>query len=299
MSRANIPALLELGVRETYFNEYDLYGDQYKRFYVTKDSKKRTETDVMLAGLSTFQPKVEGVSPFFDAGTQAWTKAYTAVTWALGLEITEEGIEDDLYGYYERMGGELGIAAAYTREVEAMDLFNNLTATVYSAGGSNFTLLSTSQFRADGGAWSNQLSGGADLSIESLETLLTQWRTGMLDQRGRKMNEPPATLLVGPSDEWIAHRIVMTDKRPESQLNDVNVVKARRNLTVEVSDFMTDDGRWFLLARKERTGLRYNDRRPNTMRRRDDPRTGNMLMVASYRESHGASPVYGIMGSST
>ena len=33
------------------------------------------------------------------------------------------------------------------------------------------------------------------------------------------------------------------------------------------------------------------------MERRDDSRTGNMLMVARYRESHGASHTGGIMGS--
>lgn len=298
MTRANIPNLLELGVRRTYFNEYELYGRQYETLYNMNVSKKRTETDVMLAGVSTFQPKVEGDSPFFDAGAQAWTKAYTALTWALGIELSEEGIEDDLYNYYSRMGGELGRAAYYTREIEAMTPFNDLASTIYTAGGTNYTLLQTNQFRIDGGTWSNKLATPADLSIESLETLLIQWRTGMLDQRGRKMLVPPAVLLVGPSDEWIAKRILMSEKRPESNFNDPNVVRTERNLRVHVSDFMTDDGRWFILAPKGDTGLQYNDRRPNTMRRRDDSRTGNQLMIGSYRESHGLSHVYGLLGSS-
>lgn len=297
MSRANIPSLLELGVRRTYFNEYELYGRQYETLYNMNISKKRTETEVVLAGVSTFQPKVEGDSPFFDAGVEAWKKAYTALTWALGIEITEEGIEDDLYGYYVRMGGELGRAAYYTREIEAMDLFNNLSATVYTAASTNYTLLQTNQFRADGGTWSNKLSTPGDLSIETLETLLTQWRTGMLDQRGRKMLVPPAILLVGPTDEWIAKRILMSEKRPQGADNDPNVVKTERDLKCFVSDFLTDDGRWFLLAPMSETGLQYNDRRPNQMRRRDDPRTGNVLMIGTYRESHGASHVYGVMGS--
>lgn len=297
MTRNHIPDLLELGIRKAYIDMSDLIPSQYEFIYNINVSKKKTETEVVTGGLGLFQQKAEGASPYFDNGQEAWSKAYVANCWSLGIEVTKEGMEDDLYNYYTSMGGELGKSGRYTMNVEAWDLFNSLSATVYTAGGSNYTLLSTTHFRVDGGTWSNRPTVATDLSIESLETLLTQWRTGMVDQRGRKLGMQPKYLMVGPSDESIAYRILNSDKRPFGNDNDPNFVKTQRNLQVLVADYMTDDGRWFLLADKPYTGLQYNLRVGQEMERRDDSRTGNMLMVARYRESHGASHTGGIMGS--
>lgn len=297
MTRNHIPSFLELGVRKAYIDTYDLIPSQYGRVFNVKKSSKKTETEVVTAGLGLFQQKSEGASPYFDNGQEAWSKAYTANTWALGIEITKEGMEDDLYDFYASMGGEIGRAAAYTQNVEAFNVFNSLSDTIYSAGGSNFTLLSTAHFRIDGGTWSNRPTVATDLSIESLETALSAWRTGMVDQRGRKLGIRPRVLMVGPSDEFVAKRILNSDKRPQSADNDPNVVKTERDLEVMVCDYLTDDGRWFLLAEKNQTGLCYNMRVNKEMERRDDTRTGNMLMVGRYRESHGASHCYGIYGS--
>lgn len=296
MTRAHIPDLLELGIRQVFLDEYELIDNQLEEIYPVVESRKKTESDVITAGLGTFQVKTEGNAPIFDNGQEAWKKSYTHNTWALGVEITEEGMEDDLYDFYMSMGRELGKAGAYTQQVEAFDLFNNLSATVYTAGGTNFTLLSTTHFRVDGGTWANRPTVSTDLSIESLETFLSSWRTNMVDQRGRKLTIRPEVLMVGVADEWIAHRLLMTDQRPFSADNDVNAVKERRQLRPFVADFMTDDSRWFLLANKMATGLRYNLRAKREMRRRDDPRTGNLLMIGRYRESHGASHVWGIFG---
>jgi len=297
MSRANIQDLLERGIRKVYISEYDLIDNQFEIIYNVKDSVKQRETDVYTAGLGFYSVKPEGQAPTFDTSQEAWKVQFTHQTYALGIEITREGMEDDLYGYYMSMGGELGKAGAYTQQVAAMDTFNNLSNTIYTAGGTNYTLLSTAQFRVDGGSWGNRPTIATDLSIESLETALAAWRTGMLDQRGRKLTVRPSVLMVGPSDEFLAERLLATDKRPTSADNDVNTVKTRRNLTLFVADFLTDDGRWFLLADKPRTGLVYNLRAGREIRRADDPRTDNMLMIGRYRESHGATHPYGIYGS--
>lgn len=297
MTRANIPSLLERGIRKVYMDAYDLVDNEYEQIYNVTNSVKRQERDVITAGLGTFQLKTEGNAPFFDAGQEAWVKQYVHNTFALGTEITEEGMEDDLYDYYLSIGRELGKAAAYTRQVEAMDLFNNLGATLYTADGTAYTLLSTAHFRVDGGTWANRFTTPTDLQIESLEAALTLWRTEQKDQRGRKLAVRPAVLLVGPSDQWVAWRLTESDLRPGGSDNDVNVIKTKVGLKVMVSNFLADDGRWFLLAPKEQTGLVYFDRAPTEMRRRDDPRTGNLLMIGRYRESHGASHPWGIFGS--
>lgn len=298
MTRNTLTSLLmERGIRKVFFEEYSFFDRVFPEIYNVVSSEKRQETDVMTFGLGTFQLKPEGNAPVFDVGGVAWSKVYTHLTWSLGLEITQEAREDDLYGLMENLGRELGRTAAYTQEVQAASIFNDLSATVYTAGGSNYTLLSTAHYRADGGTWSNRPAVATDLSIESLETALAAWRSGMVDQRGRKINPQPEILLVGPGDELLAHRLLTATLRPGGNDNDPNAVRERRNLRVVVWDQMTDDGRWFLLAPKKQRALHWFNRKALAVRRADEDRTGNMLMIGRYRESHGATHVTGIYGS--
>src|SRR5438132_5553111 len=108
MTRAHITDLLERGIRKVYIDAYELFDNQFEQIYPTTGSVKRQETDVITAGLGTFQLKTEGNQPFFDNGQEAWKKQFVHNTFALGTEITEEGMEDDLYDYYLSIGRELG-----------------------------------------------------------------------------------------------------------------------------------------------------------------------------------------------
>lgn len=298
MTTSNVPDFLERGLRHVYFNEVKEAVKQFPQIYRIDGSVKGQETEGVMAGLGTFFLKAQGAPPQQDSGAEAWKKVYTHSTYALQTRITLEAMEDELYGVFPEFGRELARAAVYTQEVNAMDLFNNAgTATVYTAGGSNFTLLSTAQFRADGGTWSNQLASNADLTIESLEALLNQWSSGMLDQRGRKLAIQPTRLVVGTDDRFNALRIVNAIQRPFTADNDPNTIRAL-NLEVLVMTHMTNDGRWFLLAPKEETAILWFNRRPISLQRESDGlATGNLVITGSYRESHGATHVTGIAGS--
>lgn len=298
MTTANVSDFLERGLRHVYFNEIKEAVKQFPQIYRIDGSVKAQETEAVMAGLGTFFLKAQGAAAQQDSGAEAWKKVYTHNTYALQTRVTLEAMEDELYGVFPEFGRELARAAVYTQEVNAMDLFNNAgTDTVYTANGTNYTLLSTTQFRADGGTWSNKLSSGADLTIESLEALLNQWSSGMLDQRGRKLAIQPTRLVVGTDDRFNALRIVNAIQRPFTADNDPNTIRAL-NLEVLVMTHMTNDGRWFLLAPKEETALLWFNRRPISLQRESDGlATGNLVITGSYRESHGATHVSGIAGS--
>jgi phage major head subunit gpT-like protein len=219
-----------------------------------------------MGGLGLINQFAEGDAPTFDAGVEAWLQTYTHLQWGLGFKVTQIAQEDELYGVYARFATELARATLYTQEIQAMGTFNNLGATAYTANATAFPLLSTAQYRIDDGTWSNKLASGADLSIESLELALSQWRTGMVDLRGRKLATEPRVLMVGPSDRWVAERIVNSTQRPFTANNDDNVVR-NLGLDVLVMTHLTDDGRWFLLGEKEMTGLNWFNRRNIQMQR--------------------------------
>lgn len=296
LTRASIPDYLELGVRKAIFDQWDKMPSKYEQIYNMGRAEKKTITDVIGAGLGVMPLHTEGQQVTFDAMQEAWKRAYNVLDYALGIEVTRNARKDDLYGFVEQGGKELGRTAKYTKNVEAMSLLNNLSDTLYTAGGSNYTLLMTTHFRVDGGTWSNRPTNPVDLSLESLEAALIQFRTGMLDQRGRKFDITPKKLCVGPSDLFVAHRLVESQQRPFSNNNDPNIIKTEYDLSVLVLDHMTDDSRWFLMADKEETGLNYFDREDLSVERGDDPRTGNMLMTAWWRAAWGASHVTGVWG---
>lgn len=301
-TRASYPDLLERGIRKVYSLNYKRYDNGLvEEIFNVVGSEKAQERDVVNYELGLLYPKVEGGNVQFDAMGEAWLATYIHVTWALGVEFTEEAIEDNLYvALIPDAGRALARSAAYTRAVNAFDLFNNLSQTVYTAGGSNFPLLSTAQFRADGGTWSNTPANAVGLSQQSLEERLQAWTTGMLDQRGLKTIARPAVLMVGGNDEMLGHRLLQSDGLPQSNNNDPNPVKDRRNLRLFVNPHLNTDGRWFLIGAKEEVGLNYFDRVAPGVQRYDGGYggdTGNVRMRCRMRNSHGATHVSAITGS--
>jgi len=288
---------MEVGLRKVFFDSYELYGNEYPKIFNVESSKKRQETDSVISGLATFPVRAEGGPTTFDSIQEAWTKVYLHPTYALGVRITEEAREDDLYNVVNRTVQQLGVAAAYTQEVDAMAMFNDLAATLYTADGTNYTLLSTTQFRADGGTFQNRPTIAADLSLESLEAAIILWNTDMKDQRGRKINAMPKYLLHGPSDMFMAHRILKATKRPFTSDNDPNSVADLFDIEPLRSNFLTDDGRWFLLADKSKTGMVWFNRRQLRFRQETMVESGSDLFVGSYRSSSGATHPLGIFGS--
>lgn len=57
-------------------------------------------------------------APALTAGTAAWVTSYRHKTWALGIELSQEAMEDDLYGFSADMAKQLGRASAYTQSVD-------------------------------------------------------------------------------------------------------------------------------------------------------------------------------------
>jgi hypothetical protein len=298
-SNTHIPNTRERIIRKLFFDQYTADVKYYPTIFNVVSSSKYKETDWVGTQFGLFQPTSEGNEPSEDAATEAWTKEFVHLQWGLKFRLTRIAREDDLYGYIAKLPRGLGESAAYTQELTAWSLFNDLSATVYTAGGSNFTLLSTTQFRADEGTWSNSLSSGADLSPESLDLLLQQWMDGMVNQRGMKIagSVPPKYVLCGTNDVNLVQQILKSSQYPGNANNDINPFKSW-NLEPLVVPHLTNDGRWFLVAEKSKTGLTWFNRRPLSIERdTDGTGSGNEIYSATYRSISGTAHVTGIMGS--
>ena len=95
--------------------------------------------------------------------------------------------------------------------------------------------------------------------------------------------------LIGPPElEFTAHRIIASTGLPGSADNDVNAIKALRNITFVKNVYLTDTDAWFLLAKNKSHGFTSYTRTPISMEpAMTDPRTRNRLYPIRFRRSWG------------
>lgn len=297
LTRNQLGAATERGLRMSLFQGYNLRTDEGEELYNNEGSEKAQETDQVFAGLDRMVQTGEGTQITYDNGGQAYTKVYQHLKFALGYKWTIEAQQDDLMGISGKFMNELGMAAKKTRAVERMRMYNNTSDVQYVAGGTSYGLLSSTHFRLDDGTWSNVLASGADLTIESLELALIAWRQQMVDQRGFPVNIKPKYLLHGTGNEINALRILNSMYRPNTDLNDENVVR-RWNLEPLCATHLTNDGRWFLVAAPADNQAYWFDRQPLRMDRDTDVvGTLSTSFVAWMRFSSGITSPLGQFGS--
>jgi hypothetical protein len=112
-------------------------------------------------------------------------------------------------------------------------------------------------------------------------------------------------LLVGPSQESLAEELTQSTLRPGQtsntgaaltvQPNDINV-QAIKNLRPIVMDWMTDDGRFFVLTDKQYQKLKWYDRKKIYNRTRLDDEAEAVKMIAGARWSVGFDDWRGVTG---
>src|SRR5260370_8077015 len=90
MTRAHIPDLLELGIRQVFVDEYELIDNQLEEIYPVVESRRKTESDVITAGVGPLRTRIEGEHPSVENGHAAGEKRHTNNTAALACAVTVE-----------------------------------------------------------------------------------------------------------------------------------------------------------------------------------------------------------------
>ena len=220
----------------------------WSKLVTQKNSRRAYEESAYYAGLGLLSEKPEGQGIAYDDFIQGPTKRWVHKTYALGVSITEEMIEDSLYpdipSEMSDMTKELGRSARETVETLVHDAYNGTSKT---AGDGNAIFFDT-HTKLGGGTWSNLLTPAADLSVSSLRQAVQNFET-TTDDRSKQQVVKPKILLVAPANEWTARELLNSAYDPESANNAVNPLMSR-NLQLVVDPYLTDTDAWFLLADK-------------------------------------------------
>jgi hypothetical protein len=297
ISRAQLLKELLPGLNALFGMEYARYGEEHKEIFETESSERSFEEETKLSGFSAAPVKNEGSAIAYDNGQEAWTARYTHETIALGFSLTEEAIEDNLYdSLSSRYTKALARAMAYTKQTKAAAVLNNGFNSTYK-GGDGVELFSTAHPLVSGGTNSNEPSTPADLNETSLEAAVIQI-AGWTDERGLLIAAKPRKLIVPPSLQFVATRLLETELRVGTTDNDVNALKTNGSIPdgYRVNHFLTDPDAWFLTTDVP-NGLKHFVRTPMSTSMDGDFDTGNVRYKARERYSFGWSDPLGVFGS--
>jgi len=297
ISRAQLLKELLPGLNALFGLEYKKYGEQHKEIFETESSERSFEEETKLSGFSAAPVKNEGAALAYDNAQEAWTARYVHETIAMGFSITEEAIEDNLYDSLSaRYTKALARGMSYTKQVKAANILNN----AFAAGityGDGVTLCSTAHPLVSGGVNSNRPATPSDLNETSLEAAVIQI-AAWTDERGLLIAANPKKLVVPPSLQFVATRLLETELRVGTADNDINAIKNNGSVSggYTVNNHLTDTNAWFLCTDVP-NGLKHFVRSPMQTSMDSDFDTGNSRYKARERYSFGVSDPLGIFGS--
>jgi len=277
------------GVNAWYGEEYNEYPVEFDKLFDTEKSNRNYEEDVLITSFGYAVQKPEGTQVTYDTQRQGFITRYTHIVYALGFMITREMFEDDLYDVAAKKRAKgLAFSMRQTKEIIGANVYNRAFNTSF-IGGDGVTLINPAHPNVAGGTWSNTLAVPADLSEAALEQAVIQIYV-FTNDRGLIISAVPEQLIVPWNLEFEAHRILKSEKRVGSDINDANALKDigvfRKGVTL--SHFLTDPDAWFIRTNVP-DGMKYFDRRSMEFGEDNDFDTENAKFKATERYSFGWS----------
>lgn len=274
------------------YNEHDM---ECMALFDTQSSDKNYEETVLFAGLGLAPAKGEGASITYDAEKQGYTARFINVTYALGMQITEEAVEDDQYRTLgERRTRLLGRSMRQTKENVAANVYNN----GFSNTGPDGVAMLSASHPTQAGNQSNLLTVAADLSEASLEDLCIQIGNA-LDDRGLRIALNARSLHIPNELEFIASRILNSVQQSGTANNDINALREMSKFPggVYVNHYFSDSDAFFIRTdMPEGQGMLHFNRVPVSFAEDNDFDTGNIRFKARERYSFGYDDWRGVFG---
>lgn len=285
------------GVNAWYGKAYNDYQTEWDKLGFEKNTSKRSyEEDVGLSSFGLAAVKNEGAPISYDSERQGFTSRYNHVVYALGFIVTREAFEDDQYDVIgSRKAKGLARSMRQTKEIVAANIFNRAFTSGYT-GGDGSILCVNSHPNVAGGTWSNVIATAADLSEAALEQAAIDI-AAFRDDRGLLVAAKPKKLIIPYQLQFEAARILKTEGRVGTDLNDINAIKTNGIIPeVVTSHFLTDADAWFIVT-DVNDGLKYFERRGDQFEMDNDFDTENAKFKATARYSFGWSDPRAVYGS--
>ena len=296
INTAQIQNLLRPGLAAV-FGSDPMYPTQWTEIFETHQSDKQIELDVELKmmGLGAIRP--EGSPTQFQDMGQRYVTQYINRYIAAGFIITRGAQKDNLYkSEFPKQAQSLKNSLDQTTEVLGASVLNNGFNASFP-GGDGEPLFDTAH-PIDNGNVANTFATQADLNETSLEAALTSINQ-FQDVAGLRVMVQARKMIVGPTLQWTANRILNSQFRTGTAVNDISATFNVQAVPdgYRVNQFLTDTNAWFILTNAQH-GLKYYNREPYETSMFVDFSTDNIMAKAIKRFSFGWSNFRAAFGSS-
>jgi len=259
ISGQNFSNLRAPGIREAFFNSYD---DIIKAeamvplIYRMEKSSRYQEFTLSISALGDFEDFTASGQISYDDISEGYKKTFTPNEWTKGIRITRSASDDDLYGIFDDLPSQRGIAAARTREKHGASPLNGAFAG--TAGPDSLPLCSTLHTSTVSGITVQSNTGTETLS----KTSVSAARVAMAKfygLNGERIGVKGDTLIVPidlEDDCWV---IISSKGEPETAENNANVHFGKYKMIRW--DELTAQKAWFMVdSRLMKKNLLWFDR---------------------------------------
>lgn len=294
MVRGAFSRLLTPGYRKIVFETYKERPVEGRALVNINTSKRAYEEDFPIAGFGTLQTKVEGGPVSYQDAVQGTPKRYVWTTYALGFRITQEMMEDDLYGIMgNKMSKALGRSARNNEEIVMHAPYNNAFNTAFPGFVAGEALCGD-HTALRGAVQRNRPTTDADFDLLTLQAGLEHFHA-LEDESGIPAVFIPKMVVHSIGDHWTVSSVLKSQYLPGGNQNDINQV-AREGLMPHLSHYLTDPDAWFILCSEH--DVNYFNRRQLAFGNTDDFETGDAKFKVTRRNGSGYGDWRGIYGSS-
>lgn len=293
--RADTKKQLQEGLNAVFGLSYREWPRLWPEIFEQGNSSKAFEEEVMQSGLGGAMLKPEGRGIEYDDMAETYVARYQHATFGIAVAITEEAIEDNLYGDQgARIAKAMARSMQYYEEVVGANVLNNASDSNYP-GGDGVSLLSTAHPLVSG-TLSNTLATPADLAESSMEEMainMSNWT----DERGIPVQCSIKSLIIPTASQFIASRLLMTPYQPDTNDNNINAMFKLGTIKngFSVNRYLTASNSWYFISDIP-DGLKYFQRRPLKKGIEGDFESGNMRYKVTKRSSFGWSNPRGVAG---
>lgn len=237
--------LMAPGIRTVFFNSYDesvKKESMVPKLFHIAGSKRQTEQTLSISALGDFEDFTATGQISYDDISEGYKKTFTINEWVKGIRITRRAKDDDLYGIFDNLPRQRGIAAARTREKHGASIFNGAFAG--TSGPDSLSLCNSSHTSPVDGVAVQSNTGTDTLN----KTTVSSARLAMkkfYGLNGEQIGVKGDMIICGMDKEEDAWTIISSKGEPETDKNNPNFHYGKYKLAVW--DQITSAYNWFLV----------------------------------------------------
>jgi len=244
--RGAFNALLRPGLRRDFRDAYDSHPEEFSQFLNVGEQEKAEIEAVTVGGTPRMVNVGEGEpTPHIDPVIGTLYR-YTDLIYKLGFMVSQEMMEDDLYGKADQHAKFLGESARVTQEYRAAALLDDaFSGSIFTGDNAEALCISTHTLIGSASTGSNVLTTATQLSVTGMQSMF-DIAGAMVNQRGFPMPSTLDLIVCDIADEWVAIQLTKNPDEPYTTDRNINAIRTKRaSLGYMVSHFKTQNDDWF------------------------------------------------------